>query len=88
MTATIDVEDVLSKLNVAEKVSLLSGQLFLHPPLPHLLTDKTQALTGGIPMLSLNTASPQSVSPMVQTASEAPNSSMVSKQPASHVALR
>jgi hypothetical protein len=31
MTGKIDVEDVLSKLNTAEKVSLLSGQLIRLP---------------------------------------------------------
>lgn len=31
MTSTIDVEDVISKLNVVEKVSLLAGMLIMGP---------------------------------------------------------
>jgi beta-glucosidase len=31
MTASFDVEDVLSKLNLVEKVSLLAGQFIQHP---------------------------------------------------------
>jgi beta-glucosidase len=38
MTASFDVEDVLSKLNIVEKVSLLAGQFIQHPSPLYLLT--------------------------------------------------
>ena len=85
MTASIDVEDVLSKLSTVEKVSLLAGQ----PPSPNTTSmslKNTQVPIGGILLLSLNMASQQSVSPTAQTVSEEPNSSTALKPPVSHAA--
>jgi hypothetical protein len=37
MTATVDIEDLLVKLNNVEKVALLAGPITLNPPLDMLL---------------------------------------------------
>ena len=83
MTGIIDVEDVLSKLNTVEKVSLLAGLLYLSSHMTYTLTNTPQVPTGGIPLLFLNMASLQSASLMVLTAFEAPNSSTAPKRPVS-----
>jgi len=85
MTGTINVEEVLSKLNNVEKVTLLAGTNPLpFPNIPKHFTDNKQEPTGGIPRPSPNMASPQSASPMAPTASEALNSSTASQRLVSH----
>jgi hypothetical protein len=85
MTARIDVEDVLSKLTIAEKVSLLAGEP-LSPHTTSILLKNFQVTIGGILLLSLNMASQRSVSPTAQTVSEEPNSSTAPKPLVSHAA--
>jgi hypothetical protein len=74
MTASFDVEDVLSKLNIVEKVSLLAGTLT--PPSQTILANNTKVLTGGTPLLFLNMAFQQFVSLMGPMESVEPDSSM------------
>lgn len=87
MTATFDVEDVLSKLNVVEKVSLLAGLIptryTLSPSSSFLslpLTNHNQVLTGGIPLRFPSMESQRFESRMDLMVFVEPDSSMASKQ--------
>ena len=80
MTGTIDVEDVLSKLNNVEKISLLAGSLSQISSSPQFLTDEEQEPTGGIPSLSPNMGYLQFESPTGQMACGVLNSSTASQR--------
>jgi len=74
MTARIDVEDVLSKLNNVEKVELLAGTEKNHSSIH--LTNMRQVSIGGIPKHSQSMESLQYGFPMAPTAYVVPSSSM------------
>jgi hypothetical protein len=89
--ASIDVEDVLSKLTEREKISLLAGRYPLSPSTAvnaslAFLTISVQVLTSGTHNPYPNMASPLYDSPTVPMASAAPASSTAPQQPVSPAA--
>lgn len=81
----IDVEDVLSKLTLDEKISLLAGTIEILLD-PELGTDgaNSQVLTSGIPRRYTSTMSRQSELRMDQMACVERTSSMAFLRPAFH----
>jgi hypothetical protein len=84
-TKQLDVEDVISKLNIDEKAELLSGTSCSLSEHKEKLT-RTQVSTSGTQLQSPVSESHQSACQMDQTASAEPNSSTASQQPASPAA--
>lgn len=88
MTNRIDVEDVLSKLNNVEKISLLAGADIHIPAYPKVtLSNNIQVLIGGIPSPFPSITYLQFEYLMAPMEYVVHNSSMASQQRVSHAAL-